>query len=84
MSPPSGGASPPPPARASACVAPTPDAVAQAKAAHQLARTAFNQGDYVDAISDWRRAYSYDCMATALPLDLARAEEMQGDVRGAA
>ncbi len=86
---PAGATLPPPPTRLQAanqdCVGtPPPDAVARAKAAFQAGQTAFNQGDYPTAIRLWRESYRQDCMAVAMLLNLARAQELNGDRQGAA
>ncbi|HLV67676.1 MAG TPA: hypothetical protein VKY73_17775 [Polyangiaceae bacterium] len=57
--------------------------VTAAKAAFQAGNVAFGEADYPRAILYWRDAYRRDCTAHALLLNLARAEELNGNKRAA-
>lgn len=54
-----------------------------ARAAFREGQTAFNEGDYVRAVDLWQSAYSKDCTAHALLLNLATAQELAGRPRDA-
>jgi hypothetical protein len=62
-----------------ACAGPA-SAVAteQAKSAFREGQTAFNEGDYARAVELWQLAYTKDCTAHALLLNLATAQELAG------
>ncbi|HVZ33427.1 MAG TPA: tetratricopeptide repeat protein [Polyangiaceae bacterium] len=66
------------PASAEACATPSPTDVEAAKNAYRSGQTAFSEGDYERAVVLWTDAYSHDCTAHALLLNLATAQELSG------
>jgi tetratricopeptide (TPR) repeat protein len=62
---------------------PTAGGVAAAKAAHMAALSAYNRGDYDEAIRRWSEAYSADCTADNVLLNLANAYLKKGDNQAA-
>lgn len=63
--------------------APSPDDVESAKQSHIIATGRFNLQDWDKAIEFWRQAYSFDCTAHALLVNIANAYEKKGDKKGA-
>jgi Tetratricopeptide repeat len=58
---------------------PTPADVEGAKGAHKAATQFYEQGNYDRAIQDWRDAYSFDCTAHGVLINIANAYEKKGD-----
>jgi hypothetical protein len=54
-----------------------------ARSAFREGQTAFNEGDYARAVDLWQSAYTKDCTAHALLLNLATAQELAGRPRDA-
>jgi hypothetical protein len=63
--------------------APSSDDVESAKQSHNIATGRFNLQDWDKAIEFWRQAYSFDCTAHALLVNMANAYEKKGDRRSA-
>lgn len=69
---------------AGACTqAPKQADVIAAKGAHKAATRFFERGDWDDAIRCWADAYSFDCTAHDLLVNIANAQEKKGDRAGA-
>jgi hypothetical protein len=69
------------PARAESPACPGPTSAVATEAARSAFRegqTAFNEGDYAHAVELWQLAYTKDCTAHALLLNLATAQELAG------
>jgi hypothetical protein len=58
---------------------PTAGGVAAAKAAHRAASSAYGRGDYDEAIRRWNEAYSADCTAHNLLVNIANAYLKKGE-----
>lgn len=61
--------------------APTEADTAAAKGAFQAGQAAFNEADYPRAINYWEDAYRRDCTAHKLLVNLARAYELNGQLK---
>jgi tetratricopeptide (TPR) repeat protein len=62
---------------------PKPADVTAAKGAHKAAARFYERGAWDDAIRCWADAYSFDCTAHDLLVNIANALEKKGDRRGA-
>ncbi|MCB9589543.1 MAG: hypothetical protein H6718_29280 [Polyangiaceae bacterium] len=60
---------------------PTEGDIAAAKGAFQAGQAAFNEADYPRAITYWEDAYRRDCTADKLLVNLARAYELNGQLK---
>ncbi|MEZ4370918.1 MAG: hypothetical protein R3B07_08830 [Polyangiaceae bacterium] len=60
---------------------PTDGDIAAAKGAFQAGQAAFNEADYPRAITYWEDAYRRDCTAHKLLVNLARAYELNGQLK---
>jgi tetratricopeptide (TPR) repeat protein len=58
---------------------PTPADVEGAKGAHKAANQFYDRGDYDKAIRYWNDAYSFDCTAYGVLINVANAYEKKGD-----
>jgi len=63
--------------------APSPDDVEAAKQSHIIATSRFNLQDWDKAIEFWRQAYSFDCTAHAILVNIANSYEKKGDKKNA-
>ncbi|MEM9696459.1 MAG: hypothetical protein AAGA56_28200, partial [Myxococcota bacterium] len=62
-----------------ACLGPTDEGrLKAARGLHAAATRYFGKRDYDEAILRWREAYTYDCTAHRLLLNVAKAEERRG------
>lgn len=62
---------------------PSDNDISAAKGAFQAGQVSFNEADYERAITYWEDAYRRDCTAHAMLLNLARAYELNGNLRQA-
>ncbi len=62
---------------------PTPADVEGAKGAHKAASQFYDRGNYENAIRYWNDAYSFDCTAHGVLLNIANAHEKKGDKQSA-
>ena len=62
---------------------PSENDISAAKGAFQAGQVSFNEADYDRAITYWEDAYRRDCTAHAMLLNLARAYELDGNLRQA-
>ncbi len=60
---------------------PTEGDIAAAKGAFQAGQAAFNEADYPRSITYWEDAYRRDCTAHKLLVNLARAYELNGQLK---
>ncbi len=70
-----------PPAYPACDRAPTDSDIAAAKGAFQAGQAAFNEADYPRAINYWEDAYRRDCTAHKLLVNLARAYELNDQLK---
>src|SRR3954466_850591 len=58
---------------------PTPSDLEGAKGAHKAASQFYDRGDYDKAIRYWTDAYSFDCTAHGVLINIANAYEKKGE-----